>query len=99
MLVVWTSELDLVLMEQRWSHKIVDVYSCREVPLSSHHFLLLCHLEAEVPKDEMRAGAKKRKDIGQLRSPKAAKNFSERVLDHLQPGCTERLVEEDLVHV
>ena len=44
------AQLDLVLIEQKWASKILDIESCRSIPLASHHCLVLCHLDVDFPK-------------------------------------------------
>ena len=49
------AQLDLVLMESRWMHKIIDIQSTRQLPLASHHFLVYCRLDVSLEKQARRS--------------------------------------------
>ena len=44
------AQIDFVLIDRLWMHSIKDVCSDHHLPLQSYHFLLICDLEVEVPK-------------------------------------------------
>ena len=44
------AQLDLVLVEEKWFEKIIDIQSCSTLPLPSQHFLLWCTLEVFIEK-------------------------------------------------
>ena len=44
------AQLDLVLIDTKWMHQIIDIQSCVELPLASQHFLLWCILDVRIEK-------------------------------------------------
>ena len=46
------AQLNFVLCEQQWKHKVIDIETWRTLSLASHHFPLLCRLDVDIPKHQ-----------------------------------------------
>ena len=73
------AQLDLVLIETKWKHRVISIQSTREVALASHHFLLYCQLDVRLEKKK-HIGKNPGKDVGQLLQQEAAEEFSRSVV-------------------
>ena len=62
------AQLDLVLIETKWTDKIIDIQSCSSLPLSSQHFLLWCTLDVCIEKTS-RKDIRKSQNVEVLKDP------------------------------
>ena len=44
------AQLDLVITDTKWVHQIIDIQSCKDLPLPTQHFLLWCVLDVRIEK-------------------------------------------------
>ena len=74
------AQLDLVLIENKWSDKIIDIQSSSNLPLSSQHFLIWCTLDVCIEK-EVGKSMPKSQNVDLLKNPDQAEMFSNEVVE------------------
>ena len=88
------AQLDLVLIEDKWFEKIIDIQSCSTLPLPTQHFLLWCTLDVYIEKHTKKS-SRVFQNVALLRNPEKAEVFANRVADLMtkQIGSEEQNVD------
>ena len=74
------AQLDLVLIEEKWFEKIIDIQSCSTLLLPSQHFLLWCTLDVFIEKHTKKSN-RVVQNVELLRDAETPKVFSNRVVE------------------
>ena len=74
------AQLDLVLIEEKWFDKVIDIQSCSNLPLSTQHFLLWCTLDVYIEKSPSKS-VRKVQNVEVLRNQLQAEAFSNQVVE------------------
>ena len=74
------AQLDVVLIEEKWSEKIIDIQSCSILPLETQHFLLWCTLDVYIEK-HAKTCSRVFQDVDTLKIPEKAKLFADTVVE------------------
>ena len=74
------AQLDLVLIEQKWKDKIIEIESNIEVPFLSQHFLFWCTIDVCIEKSQKNVHRPKQ-NVGVLSKPENAKHFANRMVE------------------
>ena len=82
------AELDVVLIGKEWLQTIVDIQSCRNASLASHHFLVICVLDVVVPKIVAPQNKFYKLDVAQLNCSANAQVFSAGIIDQMQSSTS-----------
>ena len=83
------------MIEEKWASLLLNIEACRTICIPSHHFLVLCQLHVDIPK-EPRRQYQQPIDRSSLRNPNVASRFAKDVLNHFQLSDTG---EHDLNHI
>ena len=71
------AQIDFIMCPLEWRNKIADVRSLREIPIGSHHFMLLCNFgqPIKLEKQKLIKNAQPRLDYDALLDTTIANNF------------------------